>query len=92
MARTFIKHFFVLILGATVVSFLSCGGGPSSQTMETKIAIFKGMRVRKIIYENEWWFSVIDVVEVLTDSINPRDDWYKMKIRVKSEDGFGVVT
>jgi len=32
---------------------------------------------------SEWWFSVIDVVSVLTDSVNPRDYWYKMKIREK---------
>jgi len=60
--------------------------------METRIAIFKGKQVRKVIYGNEWWFSVIDVVEVLTDSANPRDYWYKMKVRVKSEDGLELST
>jgi len=30
----------------------------------------------------------VDVVEALTDSVNPRDYWFKMKIRVKEEDGF----
>lgn len=39
-----------------------------------------------------WYFSVIDVIEVLTDSINPRDYWFKMKKRVKSEDGFELST
>ncbi|WP_238323248.1 Bro-N domain-containing protein [Acidovorax sp. JHL-9] len=34
-----------------------------------------------------WWFSVIDMVQVLTDSENARDYWFKMKLRVKSEDG-----
>ena len=53
-----------------------------------KIAIFKGKKVRRLIYNNEWYFSVIDVIEALTDSINPRDYWFKMKIRVKLEDGF----
>ncbi len=52
----------------------------------TKIALFKGKLIRKSLYNNEWWFSVIDVIEVLTDSLNPRDYWYKMKIRVKDED------
>ncbi len=52
----------------------------------TKVAIFRGKQVRKTIYKNEWWFSVVDVIEALTDSINPNDYWYKMKIRVKSED------
>jgi hypothetical protein len=60
--------------------------------METKIAVFKGKEIRKIIHNNEWWFSVIDVVAVLTDSANPRDYWFKMKIRVKSEDGAELST
>jgi len=60
--------------------------------MKTKIAVFKGKEIRKIIHNNEWWFSVIDVVSVLTDSANPRDYWFKMKIRVKSEDGAELST
>ena len=30
----------------------------------------------------------MDVVEALTDSLNPNDYWFKMKIRIKEEDGF----
>ena len=44
------------------------------------------------MFNNEWWFSVIDVVEALTDSVNPRDYWFKMKIRVKEEDGIELST
>jgi hypothetical protein len=40
----------------------------------------------------EWYFSVIDVVEVLTDSTNPRDYWFKMKQRVRLEDGIELST
>ncbi|MFA6106296.1 MAG: Bro-N domain-containing protein [Patescibacteria group bacterium] len=58
----------------------------------TKIALFKGKEIRKTIHNNEWWFSVVDVVGVLTDSVNPRDYWFKMKIRVKSEDGIELST
>jgi len=58
----------------------------------TKIALFKGKKIRKIIHNNEWWFSVIDVIAALTDSANPRDYWYKMKIRVKDESGNEVST
>jgi len=54
----------------------------------TKIALFKGKKIRKTLHQNEWWFSVIDVVQALTDSVNPRDYWFKMKVRVKEEDGF----
>lgn len=58
----------------------------------TKIAIFKGKKVRRIINQNGWWFSVIDVIASLTDSVNPRDYWYKMKIRVNGEDGVQLST
>ncbi len=52
------------------------------------MALFKGKQIRKIIYQNEWWFSVVDVIEALTDSVNARDYWFRMKVRVKDEDGF----
>ena len=58
------------------------------ETPNDGIAIFQGKTIRKIIHNQEWWFSVIDVVEALTDSINARDYWYKMKIRVSNEEGF----
>ncbi|MFH0927891.1 MAG: Bro-N domain-containing protein [bacterium] len=64
----------------------------SNDIFETKIAIFKGKQVRKILHENEWWFSVVDVIEALTDSVNGRDYWFKMKIRVKSDDGVELST
>jgi len=60
--------------------------------MNNQIAIFKGKSIRKTIYNNEWWFSVIDVVEALTDSVNSRDYWFKIKIRLKSEDGIELST
>jgi len=60
--------------------------------LSTKIAIFKGREVRKTIYRNEWWFSVVDVVGALTDSINPRDYWFKMKIRVRTEEEIELST
>jgi DNA-damage-inducible protein D len=52
----------------------------------TKISVFRGKRIRKIIFKNEWYFSVIDVIATLTESENPRDYWYKMKIRVEGEE------
>lgn len=50
----------------------------------TKISIFHGKRIRRIFLEDEWWFSVIDVIAFLTDSKNPRDYWHKMKAREKN--------
>ncbi|HEU0085350.1 MAG TPA: Bro-N domain-containing protein [Candidatus Paceibacterota bacterium] len=58
----------------------------------TKIVLFQNKEVRKMFFNNEWYFSVIDIIEVLTDSLDPRDYWYKMKIRVKNEDQLQLST
>ncbi|MFH1442290.1 MAG: Bro-N domain-containing protein [Candidatus Omnitrophota bacterium] len=60
--------------------------------MGTEIALFRGKQIRKILHNKKWWFSVVDVVGVLTDSDNPRDYWYKMKIRDKEEAGVQLST
>jgi len=59
---------------------------------ETKIALFKNKEIRKMLFNKEWWFSVVDVVEALTDSTKPRDYWYSMKTRIKNEDGIELST
>jgi len=53
-----------------------------------KLVIFQSKEIRRIWHEDEWYYSVVDIVAALTDSTTPRDYWYKMKIRVKEEDGF----
>jgi len=50
---------------------------------ETHLAIFKGKNIRKILFQKEWWFSVVDVIVVLTDSPQPKTYWAKMKDRDK---------
>lgn len=49
----------------------------------TNIKLFQGNKIRSTWNEDEgqWYFSVVDVVEVLTDSPNPRQYWRKMKDR-----------
>lgn len=61
---------------------------------KNKIALFEGKRIRRIWDEEngKWWFSVVDVVEALTDSLDPKDYWYRMKVRVRSEDGIELST
>jgi hypothetical protein len=62
------------------------------KTEASRIVVFQEKSIRRILHNDEWWFSVIDVVAVLTDSLNPRDYWFKMKIRVKSDDGLELST
>ena len=47
----------------------------------TKLAIFKGKQIRKTIYNDEWWFSVSDIVEILTDSVDVKQYIKKMRSR-----------
>lgn len=54
----------------------------------TKITLFKGKKIRKTLFQNEWWFSVVDVIEALTDSDRPSVYWTAMKARVKNEEDF----
>lgn len=52
-----------------------------AENPENHIALFKGKSIRKTIYQKEWWFSVVDVIEALTDSPTPRQYWGKVKQR-----------
>lgn len=58
----------------------------------TKIAMFEGKNIRRIFVDDEWWFSVTDVIAGLTESDKPRDYWYRMKDREKSESGTELST
>ena len=52
---------------------------------ENKLALFEEKEIRKVWYDDDWYFSVIDVIYALTDSLDPKDYWYKLKIRVNDE-------
>jgi len=58
------------------------------------LAVFEDYQIRRHYDEENdiWYFSIIDVVGALTGSPNPRDYWFKMKIRVKSDDGIELST
>ena len=60
----------------------------------SNIKLFESKSVRSQYNEEEskWYFSVIDVIEILTNSSNPRDYWFKMKTRIKTEEGLELST
>ena len=62
-----------------------------TQNPNHHIAIFKGKKIRKTIFQKEWWFSVVDVVEILTSSPDAGAYWRKLKQRL-IEEGSEVVT
>lgn len=59
-----------------------------NETINNGIKLFEGKKIRST-WDNEkeeWYFSVVDVVEVLTGSSNPRDYWYRVKKRMTDEE------
>ena len=56
--------------------------------MNNEIKLFEGNQIRSIwdSEQEEWYFSVVDIVGALTDSKNPRDYWYRVKKRMTEEE------
>lgn len=52
---------------------------------ETAIVIFKEKTIRRTWYGNAWWFSVVDVCAVLTNSNDANAYWRKLKQRLNEE-------
>ena len=56
-------------------------------TQATAIKLFEAKQVRSVWDEakGRWFFSIVDVVEILTDSPTPRKYWSVLKTRLKKE-------
>lgn len=54
---------------------------------EGRIIVFGAKQIRRIWRDEQWYFSVVDIIAALTDSDNPRDYWYRMKQREKESSG-----
>ena len=52
------------------------------------LAVFENKNIRKIWHKEEWWFSIVDVVNALTGSPEPRRYWSDLKIKIVNEIGF----
>ena len=56
---------------------------------ENTLVVFQGKHIRRTLHNDEWWFSVVDIIEVLTSSSIPKRYWSDIKIKLK-EEGFEV--
>jgi DNA-damage-inducible protein D len=54
-----------------------------------KIVLFQEKQVRRAWHDDQWYFSVIDIVEILTDSPKPKRYWTDIKRRSEKESGQG---
>jgi DNA-damage-inducible protein D len=55
---------------------------------ELQICQFSGKEIRKVCHNNEWYFSVVDVVEAMTGSPNPARYWSELKSKLAKDEGF----
>ncbi len=46
-----------------------------------KIALFQEKAIRRVWHDEQWYFSIIDIIEILTDSSNPSVYWSALKKR-----------
>lgn len=49
----------------------------------TKIALFQEKQIRRVWRDKVWWFSVVDVIQVLANTKDPSDYWTTLKRREK---------
>lgn len=58
---------------------------------ENKLALFEEKEIRRTWYKEEWYFSIIDVIEVLVENKRPRKYWSDLKQKLILE-GFNEVS
>ena len=60
----------------------------NNNKLETITNLFEGAQIRSVWDNNkeDYYFSVVDVISALTGSSNPRDYWFKLKIRMTEEE------
>lgn len=44
-----------------------------------ELVLFENSKIRRKEYNNEWYYSIVDIIEILTKSNKPRDYWYRLK-------------
>jgi len=52
---------------------------------KSKLALFEGQQIRKLFHAGEWWFSIIDVVDVLVGGDRARKYWSDLKQKLIAE-------
>jgi len=52
---------------------------------KNKMVVFQDKKIRRIWHKDEWYFSVVDIIAVLTESTNPTAYWRKLKQRLRDE-------
>ncbi|MFC1698162.1 Bro-N domain-containing protein [Nanoarchaeota archaeon] len=54
-------------------------------TKENKLIVFEDKKIRRIWFNDEWWFSVVDIIEALTESNRAKKYWSDLKKKLINE-------
>ena len=73
------------IFDETLIKFLERFSSVFSSKPNMNIKQFENKQVRVIWFKDKWYFSIVDVVEVLTESTIPKRYWADLKIKLKAE-------
>ena len=62
------------------------------ENQQNKLIVFQNKNIRRIWHEKEWFYAVVDIVEILTESTKPRDYWYRVKNRASEDEKMELST
>jgi DNA-damage-inducible protein D len=52
---------------------------------DSTVSLFEQKHIRRIWHDEQWYFSIVDIIEALTDSPIPRTYWSKLKAKINKE-------
>lgn len=57
-----------------------------------ELVLFENSKIRRQMYNGEWHYSIVDIIAILTESIDPKDYWYRLKKRLDIEEASELST
>ena len=66
--------------------------GCEEMDKDKTLVVFENKKIRRTWHDERWHFSVVDIVSALTDSVDSKDYWYRLKQREKESSGIELST
>ena len=55
---------------------------------QLQIAEFKGKEIRKVLHDDEWYFSIVDVISAVVETASPSRYWTQLRDKLSKKEGF----
>ncbi len=59
---------------------------------DSQLAMFRGKEIRQVFHDNEWCFSIVDVIQAITESERPRRYWSDLKKKLTEQEDFNELS